>query len=721
MRDILLKRLKIISLPKAADGGGVATATDSKIRQSFLVELASIGYRVTNPEILNDVPTTDLLLERTNIIDTLVAMRGGDVEYVPLFQKFPEDIPDDNTYWMQRVIGFIADTMGLDGSAIFNEEEFGADPIHQMQVQHLYDAGVERQKKRKSDKRTSWIDIKIQFTNNAVDSVRDWMLASLYAKSSIKEALHADLKSLIVLFKDYIEIDKISQKENLALVLKFIWDDVSNEPHKLLRTPTDVLRLMAALTDSDISLAEAITFPKLGRAHRREVLTALENCSNLEEDLMRYKGLWLRMGEMLHPGEYAKRFPKTAEAFNKLRNDKIRTFNSRVQEALDSGNIKQARSLLVSRPGSYARRLHEILIRAQDEGNAAAMSVLDDYRKIAVKVPVKTLLTLLSYFSTINDLENRTIINKKGAIKIVENESKGKLNTTNVQALITITNEAIRDRLGHANLTKWGKTWIDPDLRNYVVPLQQRKGSDGLIAIPRGSKFSIPKSKVLRLFIYWKQRVARTDLDLSVVSYDKNWKCLGHVSYTRLSDGAGIVHSGDIQSAPNGAAEFIDIRYSALGKKVRYLAVQVNKYSGENFCDLEQAHAGWMARDRVSSDYKSFDIKTVENLLNIGGADRQALPLVVDVVERRALYVDLYKDAAEWTNVENTLSAVTTIIQEIDKFTDTRPNLYTLATLNAQARGEIVEDRKDADTTIGVSGCDFNSSDIEKILSEFIV
>lgn len=727
MKQIALQRLKVIALPKetvaeTTDSCGVSTITGvaPKIKVGFLAELAAMGYRVTNPEVLDHCSEAALVADYQMFVRTLKAMRGGDVDYVPLFQGFPEKVPDQDEYFIKRVIGFLSQWLGIDTDNLFDKSDFGADPITQFQTKELYEAGVLRQKGRKGDDATTWIDLEIQFLEDAMDSLRQWMNHCLTAKSSIKQALHEDVRTLVRVFSSGIDMGGIKVKENLALVLEVLWNDEGADGNLIncLKTPTDILRMFAALTDSDVSLATPIKFPRLNRNKRRLILSALEKCASLEEDLLRYRGLWLSVGRGLHPGEFAKQFPKTAEAFDKLRNGKIVTFNSRVQAALDANELGEALYLLSGRPGVMARRMHELIRGEKFQSGVSdrVALVLKCFGEVADKIPAKVLFTLRSYFKTINGLDRRAIVNKKGTIKIVPNKSLAMLSHADINAVVVLLEEALLRRL--STLPPLGKCWVDPAMGQYVAPFQQRKGSDGLVSIPRGSKFDLPDTDVLRLFVYWKD--ANTDLDLSLVQYDEGWNAVGHVAFTNLRE-TGIVHSGDIQRAPNGAAEFIDVTYIALPKNVRYMAMQVNLFRGTPFKDLERSHCGWMGRDFTTSDRKTFDIKTVQNLLHIAGSGRQALPIVVDVRERKAVYVDLYKGASTATRVQNTLDAVTTIIQEVSRFTETRPTILDLAHLNAMARGGLVRNRLQADTTIGVTGCNYNASDLETILSEFLV
>ena len=69
-------------------------------------------------------------------------------------------------------------------------------------------------------------------------------------------------------------------------MLQAAWEAGSAEAvTSLADTPTDLLRLFAALTETDVSLSDPIKFPKMSRVQRRAVLAVLEGSSSLPEDL----------------------------------------------------------------------------------------------------------------------------------------------------------------------------------------------------------------------------------------------------------------------------------------------------------------------------------------------------------------------------------------------------------------------------------------------------
>ena len=69
-----------------------------------------------------------------------------------------------------------------------------------------------------------------------------------------------------------------------------------------------------------------------------------------------------------------------------------------------------------------------------------------------------------------------------------------------------------------ASLPPLGRCFVDPALRDYIVPLAQRAASKSLRTLVRGSRLPLPDTRFIRLFLWWKNGRARTDIDLSAAS-----------------------------------------------------------------------------------------------------------------------------------------------------------------------------------------------------------
>lgn len=728
MDTLAIRRLRVLPVPRGA-------GLPDKQRLGMLAELAALGYAVRDHERLAAADPS-LLSAWAPALATLTALRGGDVEHVPLFLGFPHDVPDDDEYFARRVIVYLGSCFGLirEGERLetgvvvppwmFDLRRFGADPVTQFQTKAQYEAAKAAMRQRVPDGHVEWIELRLVWADEVPLLLRAWLHDVLYAKSSIKEELHADVRELLLRLGDEAGIDceRISIKETQALVLRAFWEAGRLDAVvALARTPTELLRMFAAITGTDVSLATKARFPKLGRAQRRAVLTVLENSPALAEDLARYRGLWLELGRYVHPTEHADRFPRTAAAFDRLRNATIPSFDGTTERLLAAHDLPGVLEHLAARPGAFARRLHELLRRFPRDADADA--ILAAFEAVAPRVTTKGLLVLEPHLATIDAAKHRAIINKRGKLEVLPNPSRGALRPGVAPRAIAVVRRALVERLASKPSLAGKRVWIDPALEEIVVPLQLRAASDGLVSFGRGSRIPLALAglpKVLRLFVYWKQARHDTDLDLSLVSFDTDFGYLGHVSYTQLS-GAGIVHSGDLQSAPHGATELVDVTISALPSNVRYLGVQVYRFTGEPFAALT-CHAGWMARENVDPDAAVFDVATVANKVDLRGTGAFAIPFLVDLGAERIVITDLFMSGRDYfNNVEGSLGNVAAACREIARFTRTRPTMAALARLHVQARGGLpVGSRTQADVSFGLSGCTYDAADVERVLSELL-
>jgi hypothetical protein len=167
-------------------------------------------------------------------------------------------------------------------------------------------------------------------------------------------------------------------KENLCTVLGELFLSGREKEFTCKLSVTDVLRIAVSMSGGDISLPkvpeklikynswsshkveniqrEDFKFKKFTRKERRFLLELLEqtNCDASEAVLKSQR--WVRLGEMLHPGEYSTKYPKAYTMFNTIRNEKVSSWYGKVdksfKESFDSGLKK-----LSERPGEFVRKL----------------------------------------------------------------------------------------------------------------------------------------------------------------------------------------------------------------------------------------------------------------------------------------------------------------------------------------------------------------------------
>jgi hypothetical protein len=163
---------------------------------------------------------------------------------------------------------------------------------------------------------------------------------------------------------------------------------------------------------------------------------------------------------------------------------------------------------------------------------------------------------------------------------------------------------------------------VDPEVLDVALPLSGKATEDGFAVLPRGSRVAV-SGDVVRFFVHWRQTRRRTDYDLSVLLLDEEFHSLGQVSWTNYRHN-GVVHSGDLIDATNGATEFIDVPSTIRGA---YVVPQVHIYAGELFDEVAESMFGYQIR-ALGQGGAPFEARTVRSRSPLRGRGRIALPMV---------------------------------------------------------------------------------------------
>jgi len=537
------------------------------------------------------------------------------------------------------------------------------------------------------------------------------------------ESLSEEDKSFIIWFIEngYTVPDNIPYKENMCYVAGLLLSRGEDIRH-FVKTSTDVLRIVTFLNGGDISLSTNTKFKSMPRKLRKTIIKLIEDVAS-DEDINRHKNKWVRLFHSLHVGEYSPELYNGVVA--KIRNnEKITTFNSQVESALRS-NVIEAIDLLTQRPGEFVRRIDHLL-RLSNENQIVTKKFL----KVINSVPTRTLVQLLGHMKNRDQYIKQRIVYPKGSTQKATILPQGiaPLKEKTVKSLRTGIEKSLIERF--SSLEPLGKVWIDPALKDCPLPTQQRSASEGLDTVARGTKlpFGDESKNTLRFFCYWVGQ----DIDLSATLHDENFRYVDHVSYTQLTSRLyQSHHSGDITRAPNGATEFIDITIDgAIRSGARYVVMNVYVFSGPNFSEHEEVFAGWMTREKPKSN-EIFDPKTVEQKVNIVCENRNSIPVVFDLVERKAIWMDIGTStrvsfSGGWgtsrNNVESNRVTIEHMLQAAVRTSEVKMNLYDLFSLHASARGKIVKKRSTADYVMSIDReGDVTPYDITEINSQFIV
>ncbi|MDY3552901.1 TerD family protein [Gemmata sp. JC717] len=540
------------------------------------------------------------------------------------------------------------------------------------------------------------------------------------SKSPFSPQDQEDVKWFVAQYRDGIKRllpEQIPCKENLGLLGAALLRHTSDADAVLgghVKTATDVLRIAVAVSGGDVSLAAACKFGKFRRSERALLLGWIERAANRTEDMLRWKGRWVRLGERLHPAEYTNRFPEAAAAFDVIRNDRpFETFNSRIEQGLVRKDTDTVLDALDARPGELARRLDHVARTAPD-----AAAVVSRFRARADKVSTPVLLQVMTHFRHRNESGDLRVFFPKGSVAKVfaTRNDLPPLPAGAALELVTVCERALLDRF--AKLPPLGTTYVDERLKSYLVPFSQRSASKSLRTLVRGSRLPLPECTTLRFFVWWKNGKSRVDIDLSAVLYDADFGTVSQLTYYNLKDFGGH-HSGDITDAPKGAAEFIDVSLAkCLERKVRYVVMCINSYTQQPYCDLPECFAGWMGRQAPSSG-EIFEPKTVVDKVDVASDTQMCLPAVFDLVSREVIWADIALTGnPRWVNnVAGNLRGVSLMLRALTGLRKT--DLYTLFALHARARGEAVQSPEHARTVFAVDQ-GVTPFDLDRIAAEFM-
>ena len=511
----------------------------------------------------------------------------------------------------------------------------------------------------------------------------------------------------------------VTVKENLA-VLTVTFPDLDFSAS--YRTVTDVLRLAVALAGGDVSLAEPCRFPSFSRAQRRRLLGLLDAVGQVQdsrdsaEEMARRCERWKRLARHLRPGDYARRFPRAAALLHQVASgDAEAGFTSRLEEALARRDVEGALHLLTTRPGVFARRLNHLLRLCADD--AARERVVAEFARVAPEVSLPVLVRLWEYFSSPGPdaLPWRVV-----AIKAATGTKTTLIPSTRRPgpadaAVVRAVEEALRQR------KRLGRIAVLQGMyEGYTAPVGLRSASPGLRTAGRGTRLPLPEGETIRFFLHWRDlpeapaeasgpagpaaaegRDTRVDLDLSAFFVSEDFTRTEQIAYYNLRSTAAV-HSGDLTSAPDGAAEFIDVTLAeALRQGWRYVVMTVHSFSHHRLSEVPECWAGAMARGADPQSGEVFEASTVMQRLDLVSPTFNATPFVIDLAERRLIWWDLPVGvgAHQVANLDRSSNRV--LAHLLDLLEGRRMPLAHLLGLLAD---DVVEDHDEAELVFGEGG-----------------
>lgn len=519
---------------------------------------------------------------------------------------------------------------------------------------------------------------------------------------SINQSLTEEDKSIVAWFIDNYGAENlplpvsIPFKETLCIL-------AAKQMNVPVTDVTDVLRVAVYLSGGDLSLpsTDPEPFRNFKRSERRFLMELLSRTNLSTSDMQRKAGRWIRLGEKLHPGEFANKYPKVVEAFRQVREqpvgdasvftgkgrEKLRTFNGSVDLAF-ARSFRSGIDVLATRPGEFARRVDWMLRTEPREAD----HILSTFHHIGGKISSKVLFEMHAHFERrLKADAPRTIRLKSKRAKMKVLPSLPALPVDMVEAVQETVMAVLTERV--AKQPKLGKVWIDERLKDVPVPFSMRSINAGVKTYVRGTRIPFrADAEVIRPFIHWFDEEGNEDLDLSAGLYDENLVSVAHISWTCLKE-LGCCHSGDIRQRKGPCAEYVDIPVKkVLERGVRYALIQVYNYQQRPMHTLKDCVFGLMERENAVAN-EIFVPKTISNCIGLANEGNSVTVCIIDLLKHEYIWADTESDSLP--TLESSRGVNGNIL--VDLIKGSKMSVYDLLLLHAKGRGQQVKTAAEAD------------------------
>lgn len=677
---------------------------------SFNGELAVLGYSLDASclDRLRTLGRDQFASERRRLLALLEEVTGAGGRHQTLFAQFPYRVPEQQAYLRKRLFGYLQEAFGYRRNDarllscghvidpdLFDLEAFGACPICQRQVDDLpYRRGGANFK----FKPITPLKLLALADDGELARRGDALLART---SSLSSAERAFLRGVSLRAK--LRLPETLFKETLPFAYELFGREAIT-PH--LSGATDVLRILVFVSDpeaGDLSLAESTRLALRAR-HVKDAMAMLDGLRGVEADLLRHPGRWKVFARDAHVGKasFRRRYPNATAAFDKLLSSPktIATFGRTIEPLIRSRDAPRLATVLASRPGEFLRRLDLLLRECHTEEETQI--VQEKLRLVLPGVETRRLFEIAKYLDHRHGAVGQRVFLPKGATNRVQvvPDRRSQIEDAPLLAAIDAVATELRSRL--AQREPMGRVHLDPALAKIVMPYNRRGDTDATVPLAKGSRYPVGAgADVIRLFVHWTGEI---DVDLSVVTLSGNLDALEQVSWTNLET-REMRHSGDIQSAPNGASEFIDIRIARLAETgARYLAMSLICYRGPPFGAFP-AYAGFMERDDLGSG-EVYEPQSVALKFDVTARSRSCLPVLFDIREREIVYLDIAAGGGAYQAVGRQKEKFQALARMALDLPNTKPTALDVLSAHVAARGTRVDDPADAERTYSRDGLD---------------
>lgn len=353
------------------------------------------------------------------------------------------------------------------------------------------------------------------------------------------------------------------------------------------------------------------------------------------------KAVW---NGLLHHIHYKPENDKGAEFVKLMRGDGNFSVYSAFEKAMKLGYAGDAADILKEGKGSGAvlRNLDYIISRCPDE--ESVKKVLESISTENVMILIQL---LIKYSAALRSKTLRTFTFTKYEKLKVHPETKeesARRKTFLSKAVSDMLKGFIGKELEKVLKNRLGKVYIDENMKNYALPVQETASSGGFGVLAKGTRLHIDAFKKLRAFTYWEKV---DDIDLSCFGLTDDGKRIEFSWRTMAGHQSdAITYSGDQTSGFKGGSEYFDIKLESFKKKypdVKYVVFCNNVFSRLRFCDCF-CKAGYMLRD-IEGSGQIFEPKSVASSYIINSDSTFAYLFGIDLEKNDFIWLNMNKDS----------------------------------------------------------------------------
>lgn len=318
------------------------------------------------------------------------------------------------------------------------------------------------------------------------------------------------------------------------------------------------------------------------------------------------------------------------------------------------------------------------------------------------KVNPVLLIQLMNRYNNDHDGPRTFRFTKNNVLKVHEEtrqeclKRKSRLSVDLIDSLVINLYDILRKTLmGRINK----KIWIDPEMRNIAIPLNESSGQSGFDILPIGSRVQIPEGKKIRAFTYW-EKVNDIDLSCFSITEEGRSKEFSWRSMYGESNNA-ICFSGDQTSGYDGGSEYFDIDpklFKEQNPDSRYILFCNNVFTGRGSIHFKDCFckAGFMTRD-ITDSGEVYEPKTVKTSFRITSDSSFGYLFAIDLKDMEMIWLNMNRAG------DHAIAGNTDMRWLMEYFNLTRIfnvyNLYSMCSYTDKGNNRVLSP-KDADIVV---------------------